>query len=197
VNATAAGAETDPWLDRHLPMLAGRTIFEIGCGGGRDTRVLAAVGASVIALDASAAALEQARSAAPAAEFYCQDLRAPWPPAAARVEAVLASLSLHYFAWTETVMIVERIRALLPAGGLLLCRLNSTNDVHYGARGHLQIEPNFYSVDGRRKRFFDRPAVDALFAEGWNLRDIEERTVMRYTYPKVLWEIVATKARQP
>jgi len=53
---------------------------------------------------------------------------------------------------------------------------------------------NYYAVDGQPKRFFDRAAIDALFAEGWNLRDVEERTVMRYTYPKVLWEIVATKA---
>jgi len=126
MNSAATTNESDPWLERHLSRLGGRTVFEIGCGGGRDTRILVNAGCGV--------------------------------------------------------------------DGLLLCRLNSTNDVHYGARGHDEIEPDYYSVDGQPKRFFDRATVDALFAEGWNLCDVEERTVMRYTYPKVLWEIVATKA---
>ena len=185
--------DTDRWLDRHMSALARRSVFEIGCGGGRDTRVLANGGCAVIAIDSSAASIERARAVAPAAEFRCQDLRAPWPASVVRIDAVVASLSLHYFTWAETVAIVARIATALRTGGLLLCRLNSTNDVHYGARGHPAIERNYFSVDGQPKRFFDRAAIDALFGAGWNLRDVEERTVMRYTYPKVLWEIVATK----
>jgi len=194
VSSATATNEADPWLDRHLPTLAGGAVFEIGCGGGRDTRVLVNAGCTVVAIDSASAAIERARAAAPAAEFHCQDLRAPWPTSVSHVDAVVASLSLHYFAWAETVAIVDRIATTVRAGGVLLCRLNSTNDFHYGARGHRAIEPNYYSVDGQPKRFFDRAAVDRLFAEGWNLREVEERTVMRYTYPKVLWEIVATKA---
>jgi SAM-dependent methyltransferase len=193
---TAVGAPNhDTWLDRHAAMLAGRSIFEIGCGGGRDTATLVKCGGRVIAVDVSSAAIERARVVAPAAEFHCQDLRAPWPTSVAGVEAVVASLSLHYFAWAETVAVVDRIAMALTAGGVLLCRVNSVNDVHHGARGHPEIEQNYYSVDGRPKRFFDRAAVDALFSEGWNLRDVEERTVMRYTHPKVLWEIIATRVR--
>ena len=194
MNFGATADESDPWLERHLPTLAGRSVFEIGCGGGRDTRALVDVAGRVVALDISANSIERARTVAPAAEFHCQDLRAPWPASAAGVDAVVASLSLHYFAWDETVALVDRIGRTLVAHGVLLCRLNSTNDIHYGARGHPEMEPNYYAVDGQPKRFFDRAAIDALFAEGWNLRDVEERTVMRYTYPKVLWEIVATKA---
>jgi len=194
MNFSTPADASDPWLERHRPQLAGRSIFEIGCGGGRDTRELVEVAHRVVALDVSARSIERARTVAPAAEFHRQDVRAPWPVSAAGVDAVVASLSLHYFAWDETVSLVDRIGRALVAHGVLLCRLNSTNDIHYGARGHPEIAPNYYAVDGQPKRFFDRAAIDALFAGGWNLCDVEERTVMRYTYPKVLWEIVATKA---
>jgi SAM-dependent methyltransferase len=192
---TQASIDGDPWLDRYLPMIVARSatrpVLELGCGGGRDTRTLADAGCRVVAIDASAAAIERARLVAPATEFHCQDLRAAWPAAVARVDVVVASLSLHYFAWVETTAIVARIGAALTPGGVLLCRVNSTNDVHFGARGHPPIEANYYSVDGQPKRFFDRAAVDALFATGWNLRHVEERVVMRYTHPKALWEIIA------
>ena len=104
---------------------------------------------------------------------------------------VVASLSLHYFDWQETTALVRRIGEVLVPSGVLLCRLNSTNDRHYGASGHPQIEPNLYLVSGRRKRFFDRPAIDTLFAVGWLVRYCEERSVLRYDKPKIVWEIVA------
>jgi SAM-dependent methyltransferase len=197
-----APTETDPWLDRHRAAIVARTgprpVLELGCGGGRDTRMLMNAGCRVVAIDVSPVAIERARGVAPTAEFHCQDLRAAWPRSVARVDVVVASLSLHYFGWAETAAIVERIRATLAPDGLLLCRVNSTNDLNYGARGrsasHPQIESNYYSVDGQPKRFFDRAAVDALFATGWNLRDVEERVVMRYTHPKALWEIVASRS---
>jgi trans-aconitate methyltransferase len=199
--ATAAASESEAWLDRHLATIIARTgarpVFELGCGGGRDTRRLTNAGCRVIAIDSSAAAIERARSAAPTAELHRQDICAAWPASVVRPDVVVASLSLHYFAWSETTAIVDRIRAALTPAGMLLCRVNSTKDVHYGARvdsaSHPSIEPNYYSVDGRPKRFFDRPAVDVLFATGWNLRHVEERVVMRYTHPKTLWEIVAVK----
>jgi hypothetical protein len=46
-------------------------------------------------------------------------------------------------------------------------------------------------VSGRRKRFFDRASIDALFSNGWLLRHCEERDVVRYDKPKVAWEVVA------
>lgn len=181
----------DPWLTLVAARAAGRPILELGCGAGRDTEVLAGAGHLVVALDLSASQVDAARSRVPSAQLYCQDVRGPFPASAARARVVVASLSLHYFGWSETVALVERIRELLLPTGLLLCRLNSTNDVHYGAAGHPEIEKGFYMVDGRPKRFFDRAAVEALFADGWHTLSLQEQTVQRYAKPKVLWEIVA------
>jgi len=106
---------------------------------------------------------------------------------------VVASLVLHYFPWRETLDLVERIRAALVPGGMLLCRVNSTNDVHFGAVGHPLIEENYHSVDGQPKRFFSRASVLALFAQGWAVQHVEEKVVHRYAQPKWLWEVVAER----
>ncbi len=130
----------------------------------------------------------------PSATFHCQDLRAPFPLAPGSAGAVVASLSLHYFPWPETLALAARIRDALRPGGVLLCRLNSTNDHNFGASGHPEIEPRYYQVDGEPKRFFDRADVERMFATGWRMLSIEEMTIHRYALPKVAWEAVLEPA---
>ena len=106
---------------------------------------------------------------------------------------IIASLSLHYFGWVETVALVEKIRATLRMRGALLCRLNSTNDHNYGASGHPRIEDDYYLVEGEPKRFFDRASIEALFATGWRMLSLEERVIERYAKPKVVWEVIVER----
>jgi SAM-dependent methyltransferase len=185
----------DSWLARWLKLMGERAgglpVLELGCGGGRDTEVLAAAGHHVVGVDLSAEAVERARQRVPSAAFHCQDLRAPFP--LARAGVVVASLSLHYFPWPETEALVERIRQLLVPSGILLCRLNSTNDHHFGASGHPRIDDDYYLVDGAPKRFFDRAATTRLFARGWRTLSLEERVIDRYDYPKWAWETILEK----
>ena len=185
----------DPWLERWLPLAAGRAgampVLELGCGGGRDTATLLRAGLRVVAIDLSPKLISVARQRCPGAAFHCRDLRAPFPVREAGV--IVASLSLHYFPWDETVALAARVRDTLRPGGVFLCRLNSTNDHHYGASSHTRIEDNFYLVDGEPKRFFDEGAVIRLFGAGWRIHSIGEFTVERYEHPKALWEIVAEK----
>ena len=150
-----------------------------------------AAGHRVVALDLSSEKVSAARSRIPSAEFHCQDVRAPFPASASQARVVVASLSLHYFSWEETAALLGRIHALLSPSGLLLCRLNSTKDLHHGAVGHPEIEKDFYMVDGLSKRFFDRTAVEDLFVEGWHTLSLREQTIHRYAHPKVVWEIIA------
>lgn len=190
----------DPWLERWLPLVAERAgtrpILELGCGSGLDSSTLDGAGHRIVAIDLSPDSVAKARTRVPSGEFYCQDLRALFPPAARGTNVVIASLSLHYFPWDETVALVGRIFDLLPPAGLLLCRLNSTNDHHFGASGYPAIEPHYYLVDGNPKRFFSKAEVQALFATGWNVLHLEERIVHRYSSPKSLWEAVLEKAAE-
>lgn len=186
-------AADDPWLSPWLPLLreraADRPVLELGCGGGHDTATLLTAGLPVVALDLSAKAVAEARQRAPGARFHVQDLRDPWPADATNLGAVLASLSLHYFPWHVTEHLVGRIHRTLRPGGLLLCRLNSTDDHHYGASGHPVLEPHLYLVDGHPKRFFDRADVERLFTSGWRTLSVRSPTIHRYAQPKQIWEI--------
>ena len=193
------GLPGDPWLERWLPLIerrsAGLPILELGCGGERDSVELVAAGHRVIGIDLSAKGVEKARQRVPASDFRCQDLRAPFPVGEAGAGVVIASLSLHYFPWAETEELIRRVRRTLRPAGLLLCRLNSTNDLHFGAVGHPPIEENYYDVDGEPKRFFDRASVDRLFDQGWRMIEIGEWVIDRYDHPKVAWEVVVERGK--
>jgi RimJ/RimL family protein N-acetyltransferase/ubiquinone/menaquinone biosynthesis C-methylase UbiE len=184
----------DPWLQQWLPLIRSRAsnlpILELGCGSGADTVILVNDGHDAIAIDRSAPAIAAAKIKAPAAAYYCQDMRTAFPPNAVELGVVVASLSLHYFDWHETLAIVEQIRNSLKIGGVLLCRVNSTNDHNYGASGHPKIAENYYSVDSETKRFFDLPSIETLFASGWRTIAIEEKIIHKYKHPKCVWEVI-------
>lgn len=188
----------DLWLQRWLPLLQARAqgapVLEIGCGSGDDTAVLAAAGLQVHAFDLSTAAACTTRMRVPSAVVECRDIRDPWPPSLAELGAIVASLSLHYFSWAETLAIWQRLQSLLRPGGVLLCRLNATDDHHFGASGHPEIEPNYFRVNGEPKRFFDAASIDALFTPGWNCVSVQHFISHKYFLPKALWEVVAEKS---
>jgi len=184
----------DLWLNRWLQLVRERaeqtSVLELGCGRGQDTATLVEAGLPVIAIDLSPSEIEHARALVPGADYFVQDVRAPFPASTNHVGVVVASLSLHYFTWIETIDLVARIHSALQPNGILLCRLNSTKDHNFGAAGYPEIEKNFYLVEGKPKRFFNRAAVDALFSQGWQTLSLEEHVVERHFKPKVVWEII-------
>lgn len=164
-------------------------VLEIGCGHGDDTAALAAAGLQVLAFDLSPVAAGIAKVRVPSATVECRDVRDAFPDRAHELGGVVASLSLHYFSWAETMALAQRIRAVLRPGGVLLCRLNSTEDKNFGAHGHPEIEPNYFLVDGAPKRFFDESSARALFVTGWRVLSLEHLTTRKYLKPKSLWEV--------
>jgi SAM-dependent methyltransferase len=185
---------SDPWLHRWTALLRERAVdqlvLEIGCGQGGDTAALADAGFKVHAFDLSLTAVAIAKLRVPTAVIECRDVRDTLPDQAQDLGAIIASLSLHYFSWVETQTIVQKIRSALHPAGVLLCRLNSTEDHHYGASGHPQIEPNFYRVKGEPKRFFDKASIELLFAKGWRILSLEHFTTGKYAKEKALCEVV-------
>ena len=137
--------------------------------------------------------MEVTRARAPRAETKNVELTSGLPFHDDHFQVIVASLSLHYFPWLKTMEILEEVRRCLAPDGYLLARLNSTRDDHYAPADKEEIGPNFYLVDGHPKRLFDRQSVDALFARGWDLTSVVERTTERYGEEKTLWEIIASK----
>ncbi len=187
----------DAWLERwrDLILRSNRSapILDLGCGAGEDALLLSRWGFGVVAADFSEKALELASRRAPEAETRHVDITEGLPFPDAHFGAIVASLSLHYFPWSETVEVLEDVGRCLVPGGHLLARLNSTNDPHYAAARKKEIEPNFYLIDGSPKRLFDRDDIVALFRPDWKMVDAVERTSNRYGNEKTLWEIVARK----
>jgi SAM-dependent methyltransferase len=185
----------DLWLDayeRYLSLAKEEPILDLGCGIGCDTLYLAERGYRVVACDLSEEALRRIRRYIPEAETKQVDMTAGLPFADGSFGAVVADLSLHYFAWNETVNAVNDIARVLKPGGALLARFNSVRDVHYGAGLGTELEPNYYEHEGRRKRFFDEPALRRLFHD-WPIEALRETDMLRYGKPKRCWELAAVR----
>ncbi len=186
----------DAWLERWRDLLNSNRdapILDLGCGAGEDTLLLSRWGFGIVAVDFSEKALELASRRAPEAETRYVDITEGLPFPDAHFGAIVASLCLHYFPWSETVEVLGDVGRCVVPGGHLLVRLNSTNDPHHAAARREEIEPNFYLVNGSPKRLFDRDDIVALFRPGWKIVDAGERTTSRYGGEKTLWEIVARK----
>lgn len=194
---SAAASHPDPWLRDWLHTLLaqrGQPMLELGSGPGHDTAFLAAHGFDdITACDIDPQARAQTAARVPCAHVLEHDLSQPLPFGSARFGLVVASLSLHYFDWPRTLALAGEIHQTLTPGGLLALRVNSTNDVHYGATGHRELAPHYYDVGGSPKRFFDEAELRAMFAKGWEILSLRERTIARYEKPKVAWEALARK----
>lgn len=189
----------DPWLDPFLDAMhaAGVTVLELGCGIGEDAAELTAGGFRVFASDLSRKMVRAAAGNAPEARFFVADLSAPLPVPSATVNCVVASLSIHYFPWQQTVAVVNEVRRVLRPGGVFAFRVNATDDVNFGAMQGEELEPYFYHVppDDRYnrpfKRFFDGASIRALLADGWQITHLAHRTISRFETPKQVWECYA------
>ncbi len=189
----------DPWLDPFLEAMraAGGTALELGCGIGEDAAELTARGFRVFAFDLARAPIRRAVANAPAARFFVADLQSPLPVRGGAVDSVVASLSIHYFPWQQTLGISNEVRRVLRPGGVFVFRVNATDDVNFGAGQGEELEPNYYHVppDGRNnrpyKRFFDEASIRALLTPGWRITHLAHRTISRYDTPKQVWECCA------
>jgi ubiquinone/menaquinone biosynthesis C-methylase UbiE len=186
--------DKDPWLDKWIPTLNQKSengsILELGCGWGWDTLELLNAGCSVIAADLSTGNLRATQQAVPNADIIQLDHSQSLPFVDHSVDIIVASLSLHYFTWTVTLQIASELKRCLKTDGILLARVNSTDDVNYGAGSGVEIEPNLYQIESRTKRFFDEKNVRTLF-QGWDIQFLEENIIHRYEKPKSVWEVLA------
>ena len=186
--------KSDPWLEKWMDLLreksAGGLLLELGCGSGWDTAELVSAGVNVIAADIARHKLPECAQAAPGVGILQLNLADPLPFSNHSMAVIIASLSLHYFSWENTMLIETELRRCIQSGGILLARFNSTHDFHHGAASTEEIEPGFYQVGVRTKRFFDEASVKK-FLHGWQIQFLEENVIQRYRNRKYVWEAMA------
>ncbi len=186
----------DDWLDAYIGFLNTAKhdpIIDLGCGSGNNTKYLVERGFSLIACDYSSTALERIKHTFPGVETRLFDMRDGLPFPNNCTYAVLADLSIHYFDWATTKIVLKDIYRVLKHGGYFFCRVNSINDVNHGSRKGREIERNYYENNGENKRFFEKGQIDELFDTGWNVMSVTEKELKRYEKEKVVWEIVMKK----
>lgn len=107
-------------LARYGEALGGR-VLELGCGGGRVTGYLAALGGAVLGIDISAAMVGYCRRTYPEATFEEQDLRDLSDHATGGYGTVVASYNvLDVLDDAERRHVLEEVRRVLAPGGLLV-----------------------------------------------------------------------------
>ncbi len=123
-------------VHRSLAEVRGRSVFEFGCGTGRNLAALHSFGAALCAgCDLSSGMLEVAQSRLPQARLLHQDMNDPLPLPDASFHHVLFCLTLEHLSGIRPPL-REALRILKPHGTISI----------------IEIHP-FYSLTGARAHF--------------------------------------------
>lgn len=185
----------DLWLDEYTDILEKtkkQYIIDLGCGCGGDTLYLSERGYSVIACDCSEEALNIINKFLPEVKTIQMDISKTLPFEDESVEVIIADLSLHYFNDETTKNIITEIKRVLKSGGRLIGRVNSINDLNYGAGSGQEIEKNFYLTEEGYKRFFSQKDIYYYFKD-FDIEECVEKSVMKYGSEKKSFEFVVAK----
>jgi trans-aconitate 2-methyltransferase len=115
-----------------IPLCDTRAVFDLGCGPGNSTELLARnfPGAEIVGVDNSDNMLGVARARVPAATFLKEDIQHWRPPEGADV--IFANASLHFLPDHRKVM-VSLLASLGPGGRLAVQMPNNTHELSHAA----------------------------------------------------------------
>lgn len=185
----------DNWLAKYNDLLQNvisLPVLDLGCGLGSDTLHLTELGYNVLSADFSKEALKKIKRSISNTRLLQFDFHNGLPFRKKSAGLIIADLSIHYFPWKMTLEIIGDFAEILVPSGYLLCRVNSVQDFNHGAGEGVMVERNYYERDGIYKRFFDRDDICKLF-NNWNIIFCSECETLRYSKPKILWEIAIQK----
>jgi malonyl-CoA O-methyltransferase len=102
-----------------------QSILELGCGTGKNTALLASIGAHVLALDFSAGMIEIAKEklVAPNVAFELADITSRWPVADRSYDLAVCNLVLEHIEDLNFIF-AEASRVLVDGGRFFVCELH-------------------------------------------------------------------------
>jgi trans-aconitate methyltransferase len=183
----------------------GERILDLGCGTGHLTSQIAARGAEVIGLDASASMIAQARQNYPKLKFALADARTF--DLGSGFDAVFSNAALHWIP-EPTLVIASVARALKPAGRFVLemgakgniARIVEVLTAVLEEAGYQANNPWFFPSAGEYASVLEQQGfeVEALWTiERWNKLEHPERGLREWLemFAGVWFESVPAKAR--
>jgi SAM-dependent methyltransferase len=179
------------WLHEWDLILKDKDILELGCGDGKDSQVLFELGKKLVACDINLDKFNDFTTERHNFKKLEVDHSEVLPFAEGEFDVVVASLCLHYFTWEKTSQILKEISRVLKPKGILLCRVNSSQDINYGSQGYPEIEQGLYSVKGFPKRFFEKTEILNIFNSEWKVSNLMHKEIDRYKISKFVWQFSA------
>ena len=101
-------------------------------------------------------------------------------------------MSLHYFNEATTKDILREIKRALKKDAYLIGRVNSLNDVNYGANQGEEVEKHYYLTKDGYKRFFDEADIKYYFSD-FHIEHCREESMLRYGAEKRTLEFCVHK----
>lgn len=184
----------DDWLENYNGIIerSNGPVIDLGCGTGNNSLYLVEKGKNIIACDYSDVAIKIVKKYLPQVQTYQFDMTDGLPFENEFTDLIIADLCLHYFSIHDTKKILDELKRVLTSKGYLLFRVNSVNDINHGAMQGIELEKHYFEVEKMRKRFFDKEDLLELFKD-WDIVDLKEDIMMRYSKPKTLWKGVVKK----
>lgn len=164
-------------LDQHvarqqLAKLRCKSILELGCGTGKNTPLLASIGAHVQAMDFSPGMIEKARAkvTAPNVTFESADITKRWPSQNQSFDLIVCNLVLEHVEDLNFIF-AEASRVLVEGGRFFICELHPF-------RQYLGTQPRFQRADDTKHiAAFTHHVTDftnAALANGLMLTEMKE-----------------------
>jgi SAM-dependent methyltransferase len=191
----------EQWTGAFTPILHTHHVqhlLDLGCGTGNDVLRLSQHGYTVVGLDHSREAIQQATTkAASRAAFLVADMAAPLPLADACFDAVMSNVAMHFFDDARTRALFAEVRRIVRPQGLLLFHVNALEDRPLRAKRKPPVRdlaPNYIlETDGKTMHFFSAAYLRELLT-GWGEVHLEliEITARTTGEPfKYVWRGVA------
>lgn len=196
IEFTKEDIKTDDWLDKFKEIIlqCSTPIIDLGCGRGNDALYLIKNKKNVICCDMSSNAIKNIKKIFP--EIYdtkCFNMLQGLPFESNSCELIIADLCLHYFKSNDTFNIINEIYRVLRKGGNLIFRVNSINDINYGAGQGKEVEHHLYlTSDNRLKRFFNEEDICSFFSS-FEINYLTEESTIRRDGEKILYTVCVKK----
>ena len=185
----------DLWLDdykKDLDKDKNSKFLDLGCGNGPDTLYLIERGYKVISADYSKEAVYNINMNIKGGEGKVLDMNERFTFEDNSFNIIIADICLQFFNEEKTKHIMNEIKRILNKNGLLIARVPSINDTHFGAGYGVELEKRYYDQGSWAQRYYNEEDLKKFFGIIGKYTFVE-KTMIRdepfYSKPKYLYQV--------